>query len=89
MFGFIKQVFATILSFSRSLANMVVASDHLSLSNEPCIARLTFIGLNLDEYYPFMVNLDTCNVSCNTVDDPSARICVPNKTKNVNLFLIC
>ena len=49
MFGFIKQVFVILLSFSRSLANMVVASDHLSLSNEPCIARLTFIGSNLDD----------------------------------------
>ena len=31
-----------------------------------------------------MVNLDRCNVSCNTFDDPSGRICVPNKTENIN-----
>ena len=48
MFGFIKQVFVILLSFS-FISQMVVASDHLSLSNEPCIARLTFIGSNLDD----------------------------------------
>ena len=36
--------------------------------------------------YPFMINLDSCNVSCNTVDDLSRRICVPNKTTDVNLM---
>ena len=35
-----------------------------------------------------MVNLDRCNESCNTLDDPSGRIFVPNKTKygNLNFF---
>ena len=39
------------------------------------------IDLNSDEYnqelryYPFMVNLDRCNGSCNTLDDPSERNC--------------
>ena len=36
-------------------------------------------------YYPFMVNLDRCNGSCNFLDDPSGRICVPNKADDINL----
>ena len=32
-----------------------------------------------------MVSLDGCNGSCNTLEDPSDRICVSNKTENVNL----
>ena len=36
-------------------------------------------------YYPFMINLDRCNGSCNTLDDPSDKICVPNETENLNL----
>ena len=59
------------------------------------MTRHTIIGLNHDKYnqglcyYPFMVNLDKCNGSCNnTLDDPSNRICVPNKTKHVKVFLI-
>ena len=35
-------------------------------------------------YYPFMVNLDRCNGICNTFNDLSNRICVPNKTEDLN-----
>ena len=55
------------------------------------MTRPTLIDLNPDEcnqgwcYYPFLVNLDKCNASCNTLDDTSGRILVPNKTENVNL----
>ena len=36
-------------------------------------------------YYPFAVNLDRCAGSCNTVDDLSSRVCVPNETEDLNL----
>ena len=32
-----------------------------------------------------MVSLDRGNGSCNTLDNPSDRICVPNKTEDINL----
>ena len=31
-----------------------------------------------------MVSFSRCNVSRNTPDDPSGRICLPNKTENGN-----
>ena len=31
-------------------------------------------------YYPFAVNLDTYMGICNTFNDLSKRVCVPNKT---------
>ena len=36
-------------------------------------------------YYSFMVNLDRCSESCNTLNDPSGRTCIPNETQDVNL----
>ena len=35
-----------------------------------------------------MINLDRCNGSCNTLDDPSDKICVPNETENLNLRVL-
>ena len=32
-----------------------------------------------------MISLNRCNGSCISLDDPSARICIPNKTEIVNL----
>ena len=45
----------------------------------------TRIDLNPNKlgYYPFMVNLGRCNGSCNTLNDLSSRIYVPNKTEDV------
>ena len=36
-------------------------------------------------YYPFAVKLDTCIGSCNTLNDLSNKVCVPNKTEGLNL----
>ena len=55
------------------------------------MARPTLIDLNPDEknpglyHYPFTFRLDRCDVSCNTIDDPSSKTYVPNKTEEANL----
>ena len=36
-------------------------------------------------YYPFVVKLHRCVGSCNTLDDLSNKVCVPNKTEDSNL----
>ena len=38
-------------------------------------------------YYPFTVKLDRCAGSCNTITDLSNTVCVPNKTKDLNLSI--
>ena len=49
--------------------------------------RPTLIDLNPVEFncYPFMVSLDKYSRSCNAADDLSTKICIPNKTKDVNV----
>ena len=41
-------------------------------------------------YYPGIIKLDRCNGSCNTLDDPSGRICVANKAEDIgiNVFIM-
>ena len=36
-------------------------------------------------YYQFAVNLDGCLRSCSTLNDLSNKVCVSNKTKDLNL----
>ena len=54
----------------------------------PCQARSTLVNVNSDKilFYPFTVTCK-CGGSCNTIDDPYARVCVPNKVKNMNVTL--
>ena len=38
-----------------------------------------------ESYCPFAVKLDTCVGSCNTLNDSSDKVCVPNKTEDLDL----
>ena len=83
MLKFIKQAFIALLSFNWSLA-----TECISLNDEPCLVRSNLIDLNPNKlhYYPFMVGLDRSDGNCNTLDYPidgnyrHCRNCV-NKTQ--------
>ena len=36
-------------------------------------------------YYSLVVNVNSCVGKCNTLDDSSSRVCVPNRTEDLNL----
>ena len=80
-----KKVFVALLSFSKSLP-----TKYVSLNNEPCVTRSFPIDLNHVELknYPFMISLDKCNGSCNSINLLSMRICVLSKTKQVNVKVV-
>ena len=88
MFWLIKKIFIGLLS------SIVNASNHtkcIFLSNGKCMIQPTLINLHPNEYsqefhyYPFAVKLDRCVGSCNTLNDLSNKVCVPNKTEDLNL----
>ena len=77
----------TLISFSRSLpSNYKEPMKSVSLTDRPCQARPKLVSINSDKtlFYPFTVSVNECGGSCNTIDDPYARVCVPNKIKNIN-----
>ena len=39
-------------------------------------------------YYPFSVKLDKCVGSCNNLNDLYDKVCVPNKTEDLNLSML-
>ena len=39
------------------------------------------------DYYLFLVKLDRCVGSCNTLNDLSNKVCVPNKTEDLNIHV--
>ena len=88
MFGLIKKIFIGLLT------GLVNGSNHAKcvlLSNQKCMIQPTLINLHPYEYsqefhyYPLAVKLDRCARSCNTMNDLSNTVCVPNKTKDLNL----
>ena len=64
-----------------------LAIKSISRNNQSFLVKPTLIDLNLGEIhsYPFLISMDRCDGSCNTVKNPFGRICVPNKMEGVNL----
>ena len=90
IFGLIKKMFIVLLS------NIVNGSNHtkcVSLSNQKCMIPPTLINLHPIEYsqefhyYPFAVKLGRCFGSCNTLNDLSNKVRIPNKAETLNLSL--
>ena len=78
------------------LSSIVDSSNHakcVSLSSLKCMIQPTLIILHPIacsqefHYYPFSVKLDRCAGSCNNLNDLSNKICVRNKTKDLNLSM--
>ena len=87
MLWLINQVLTLWLSFSASLPFKCVSIK--SLEKQKKLDLLVF-DLNPVElsYYPFMINLDKCNGSCNAVDDLRTKLCLPSETKQVNVIKV-
>ena len=91
MFRFFKKIFI------RLLARVVNVSNHtkcVSLSNQKFKIQPTLINLHPNEYtqvlhhFSFVVNLDRCVGKCNILNALSNKVCVPNKTEDLNLSVL-
>ena len=66
----------------------------VSLSNQKCMTQTTLINLHSSRssqefhYDPFVVNLERCAGNCNSLNDLSIKVCVPNKTEDLNLSVL-
>ena len=56
-------------------------------NNEKCMSRPKIINLNADElvFYPQSIKVNKCRGDCNNINDPMAKLCVPDAVKNMNI----
>ena len=57
------------------------------MNNQECKARPKIINVNSNEpaFYPFSIKVNKCSGSCNNINDPYAKLCVPDIIKNINV----
>ena len=84
MLELIKEVFIGLLTGKVNWSN---DTNCVLLNNQKCEVQPTLINLHPNEYYqefhyyPFSVKLDRSLGNCNTLNDLSNKVCVPNKTR--------
>ena len=60
------------------------------MNNQACIEIYRiFPEININSnnpiFYPFSVEINRCSGSCNNINNPYARICVPDTVKNLTV----
>ena len=56
------------------------------MNNRECKTRTKIININNNEpvFYPFTIKVNKCSGSCNSINDPYAKLCVLDVVKNIN-----
>ena len=65
------------------------ALECVSVVNQECLPRPKILDVNEGVvkalFYPYNVLVNKCSGSCNTLDDPTAKMCVPKIINNVDM----
>ena len=57
------------------------------MKNQECKLRQEIVNANSNEpiFYPFSVKTSKCSETCNNINNPYAKICVPDVIKDLNV----
>ena len=88
MWRFIKKAFAVITTFFN--LSYVNSLGCISMNNQECKARPKIINVNNNEpvFYPYSIKVNKCSGSCSNINDPYAKLCVPDIVKNINVKVL-
>ena len=67
----------TFFNFNLSNVNFL---ECVSMNNQECKVRSEIINVNTNGpmFYPYSITIIKCKGSCNTINDPYAKLCVPD-----------
>ena len=57
------------------------------MDNKECKIGTKIIDVKNNEpiFYPYSIKINKCSGSCNSINDPYAKVCVPDVAKNINV----
>ena len=86
MLKFIKKIFVSTFMFFGSLSRENPL-ECISMNNQECKVRPKIVNVNSIEplFYPFSIKTSRCSGSCNNMNNPHAKICVPDVVKYLNI----
>ena len=88
MFEFIKKsIFVGLTTLSSVNPLSATLLKCVSGTNQECKVRSEIVNVNSDEsvFYPFSIKTSKCSDSCNNINDPYVKICVPDVVKYLDV----
>ena len=79
-------LFFTRLAFLSTLTSVNLLSC-ISMNNEEYKVKPQIVNVNSEEsiFFPFSIKTNKCSGSCNNINKPYAKLCVPDVVKNLNV----
>ena len=86
MFVFIKKIFYIGSLFLSSLVS-TTSLNCISMKNQECKVRPEIINVNSNEpvFYSFSIKASKCSGSCDNINNPYTKICIPYIIKELNV----
>ena len=83
MFRFVKRIFVSTIMFSGCNLLSINPLECVSMNNQECKVKPEIVNVNSNEpvFYPFSIKTSKCSGSCNNINDPYAKLCVPDVVK--------
>ena len=81
-------MFFTAITFINFNVLNVNSLECVSMNNQEYKIRTEIINLNNNNepiLYPYSIKINRCKGSCNAINDPYAKICVPDQIQNTNV----
>ena len=71
------------------LSSLVITAplSCISMNNQACKLRPEIVNVNSNEplFYPFSIKTSKCSGSCNNINDPYGKICLPDAVKDLKV----
>ena len=90
IFRFVKKVFfiglAILSDFTNASSLNAISLSCVSMKNQECKTTPQVVNLIGDEpvFFPFRIETSKCTGSCNNINYPYSKTCVPDVIKNLN-----
>ena len=74
-------------NFTNAIPLSVTPLNFISMKNQKCKTRPQVANVNCNNpiFYPFSIEKSKCSGNCNNIDNPYAKICVPDVIKDLNV----
>ena len=89
IFRFIKKVFLLGLTILSNFTK-VTSLNCISMKNQQYKTRPQVININSNKpiFYPFSIKINKFSGNCNNINNPYAKICVPDVIKDLNVKVL-
>ena len=82
----LEKLFTTVVTFFNLFLN-TNSLECMPMINQECRARPKMIDTNANEpvFYPYSIKVNKCSGSCNNINNPYAKLCIPDFVKKINV----